>query len=113
MGLSKDEMPLLVPTNYETIGSILPKGSSPLLPNRFSAYRRVIVAPEKVTRRPWEAFNFTCTASEKNRPLVVLKGTNTQIDGLFGLTINRPSENTITVTADRGLREIHGNVTFE
>ncbi|KAL5960789.1 Very low-density lipoprotein receptor [Taenia solium] len=74
---------------------------------------RVTVEPEKIVRLPWEAFTFTCTASEQNHPIVVLKETNTQIDELFGLTVSRPSENTITATADHGLREIHGNVTFE
>ncbi|KAH9281039.1 Low-density lipoprotein receptor [Echinococcus granulosus] len=77
------------------------------------AYRRVIVKPERIVRLPWEAFNFTCTASEQSRPIVVLKGTSTQINGSLGLTMNRPSENTITVTANRGFREMHGNMTLE
>ncbi|VDM35926.1 unnamed protein product [Hydatigera taeniaeformis] len=74
---------------------------------------RVMIEPERIVRRPWEAFNFTCTASDQQRPIVALRDTYTQIDGISGLIVDRPSESTITVTAGHGLREVHGNMTFE
>lgn len=79
----------------------------------LSVSLRVTIEPDRIVRRPWEPFSFTCTAPNGNRPLVVFGGTNILVEERPSFSVNRPSTNTIRVTANRGLREIYGNMTFE
>ncbi len=84
-----------------------------LIPLNIAAYGQVTVNPSRITRRPWEAFSFTCNALDQSRPIVVFGGSDQPLEYDTRFSIVRPSPNSVIVTASQGLRELDGNMTFE